>query len=203
MRDLMELRDLARSSGAGRFLRFAPNPVLVGVEILGGELRRRTPRPSRQTRRLEPSTRGMRHRAHSVYSSTLSHVSEEEFDGEVVDPGMFQRRPLRRPVVLDLARKDSSDARWIHLGRRHDNDAVLNDYTVSSRHARFRRDDPGGPMLVEDVGSTNGTTVQGLGLEPGRPHLLASGDVVTFGRLRCYFFEAADFYRWLGGDRAA
>jgi FHA domain len=64
------------------------------------------------------------------------------------------------------------------LGRGSDNDVNLaRDEFASSKHARVepRRDG----VWVEDIGSTNGTYVNGTRL--GRPQRLAPGDVVTIG----------------------
>ncbi|MDR3230043.1 MAG: FHA domain-containing protein [Synergistaceae bacterium] len=48
--------------------------------------------------------------------------------------------------------------------------------TVSRRHARVTRS--GGQWQIEDVGSTNGTWVNGRRLEKGRPCPLTPGDTV-------------------------
>ena len=64
------------------------------------------------------------------------------------------------------------------VGRGAGNDVPIgDDEYASSRHARFepRRDG----VWVEDIGSTNGTYVNGTRL--GRPQKLAPGDVVTIG----------------------
>lgn len=54
---------------------------------------------------------------------------------------------------------------------------------VSRAHARISLED--GQLFVEDVHSTNGTTVNGVVTVPGRPHALGDGDVLGFGnRLR-------------------
>jgi len=48
-------------------------------------------------------------------------------------------------------------------GRGPDADIFLGDVTVSRRHARFHVDDGG--LVVEDLGSTNGTYVNGVRVE--------------------------------------
>jgi hypothetical protein len=70
------------------------------------------------------------------------------------------------------------DSRPITLGRGGQNDVKLDkDEFTSARHARIepRRDG----VWVEDVGSTNGTYVNGLRLT--REHKLESGDIVRVG----------------------
>jgi hypothetical protein len=70
------------------------------------------------------------------------------------------------------------DATQLTLGRGANNDLPLeNDEFASARHARIepRRDG----IYVEDVGSTNGTFVNGIRL--ARERRLAPGDVVRVG----------------------
>jgi pSer/pThr/pTyr-binding forkhead associated (FHA) protein len=65
----------------------------------------------------------------------------------------------------------------ITVGRQQDNDLVLDDVTVSRRHAEFHRRDQG--FLVRDVGSLNGTYVNH---EPVAEASLVSGDEVQIGK---------------------
>lgn len=63
------------------------------------------------------------------------------------------------------------------LGRDPGTDIVINDPQVSRQHARITRQ--GGLMVIEDLGSTNGTFVNGMRLTG--PHTLTSGDVIGLG----------------------
>jgi hypothetical protein len=70
------------------------------------------------------------------------------------------------------------DSSPVTIGRSTDNDLALEaDEFASSQHARVepRRDG----VWVEDVGSTNGTFVNGVKLS--RPRRLTSGDVIRVG----------------------
>ena len=69
------------------------------------------------------------------------------------------------------------DEDFISLGRDPGNDIVISDPQVSRQHARITRQ--GGLMVIEDLGSTNGTFVNGMRL--AAPHTLANGDVVGLG----------------------
>jgi hypothetical protein len=92
-------------------------------------------------------------------------------------------RELGRLVVLKSPTLDSGevvslDSHPLRVGRAADNDlAVDGDEYASTHHARFepRRDG----VYVEDVGSTNGTFVNGIRLT--RERRLAPGDVVRIG----------------------
>lgn len=68
------------------------------------------------------------------------------------------------------------------IGRRHQNDLVLEDATVSGKHAvaRIR----GETLEIQDVGSTNGTYVNGDWVEAGTTHPLQPGDLIVIGPYR-------------------
>ena len=94
-----------------------------------------------------------------------------------------QSLELGRLVVLSSPALDEGDvvtldAHPLTVGRGRNNDIALpeDDY-ASSRHARFepRRDG----IYVEDIGSTNGTFVNGIRLT--RDRRLIPGDVVRVG----------------------
>lgn len=64
------------------------------------------------------------------------------------------------------------------LGRAEDSDLVLNDPGVSRQHARFDVNANGGPVLLVDLGSTNGTLLNG---EQVRSSILQDGDRIDIG----------------------
>jgi hypothetical protein len=83
------------------------------------------------------------------------------------------------PAVLTLPggqRIELHEGHYV-LGRHLQNDIVLNDTNVSRRHAEFVS--AAGEVTVKDVGSTNGTKVNGV-LVTGE-QLLQHGDVINFG----------------------
>jgi CRP-like cAMP-binding protein len=59
--------------------------------------------------------------------------------------------------------------------------------SISRRHARVRREDDGSFSVVEDVGTMNGTFVNGVRLAAGRPAPIVDGDTVVFGTIQCRF----------------
>ena len=68
------------------------------------------------------------------------------------------------------------------IGRRSHNDIVIDNLAVSGEHAVIYSS--GGEVYLEDLGSTNGTTVNG---QPIKKHLLQSGDAVEIGKYRLKF----------------
>lgn len=65
------------------------------------------------------------------------------------------------------------------IGRRSHNDVVIDNLAVSGEHAVMIAN--GEDTYLEDLGSTNGTTVNG---QPIKKHLLQSGDTVEIGKYR-------------------
>jgi hypothetical protein len=72
------------------------------------------------------------------------------------------------------------------IGRDSTNEIVINDAEVSRRHARLTFQ--GGKYVLEDLGSTNGTFVNGQRL--AGPRVLKAGEVVSFGEQIVLVFEA-------------
>jgi pSer/pThr/pTyr-binding forkhead associated (FHA) protein len=55
---------------------------------------------------------------------------------------------------------------------------------VSRRHAAIVQDDENKALYLEDLGSTNGTRINGFSLEPRRRYRLRDGDELEFGRVQ-------------------
>ena len=77
----------------------------------------------------------------------------------------------------------------IDIGRDSTNEIVINDAEISRRHARLTFQ--GGKYVLEDLGSTNGTFVNGQRL--AGPRVLKAGEVVSFGEQIVMIFEASNF----------
>lgn len=74
----------------------------------------------------------------------------------------------------------------ISLGRDITNDIVINDPEVSRHHCRLTRG--GGGYTIEDLGSTNGTFINGQRLTGARP--LVGGDMVGLGETVTLGYES-------------
>jgi diguanylate cyclase (GGDEF)-like protein len=89
-------------------------------------------------------------------------------------------RSPHRPVLVvisgqEVATRLPVDGSLV-IGRDPDTDLVLNDALVSSRHALI--EDRGDSWTLVDLGSTNGTTLNG---EKGSEFVLNNGDKIVFG----------------------
>ena len=72
----------------------------------------------------------------------------------------------------------------VTIGRGSENDIQLADTTVSQQHARFLVTE--NTLLIEDLGSTNGTYVNGQRIDK---HRLKKGDLVMIGQHRLSFHD--------------
>ncbi len=73
------------------------------------------------------------------------------------------------------------------VGRSQECDIVVSDPNVSRKHARLSRADNG--FVVEDLGSTNGTLLDGAPIDRER---IESGDELTFGQTTARFVRRID-----------
>lgn len=73
------------------------------------------------------------------------------------------------------------------VGRSEENAIVVRDPNVSRKHARFERLENG--FVVEDLGSTNGTLLDGAPIDRER---IESGDELTFGGITARFVRRTD-----------
>lgn len=84
------------------------------------------------------------------------------------------------PRVIEIA------AVPFRIGRRPGNDLVLADVGASREHSRLEQE--GGTWQVLDLGTPNGTYVNGQRLEPHAPRPLEAGDEIRISRTVLHFF---------------
>src|SRR5262245_23603986 len=77
---------------------------------------------------------------------------------------------------LELPREGGPAGALAYIGRQETNDVCLPSLRVSKRHAQVER--RGGRVYVTDLGSTNGTLVNGARIEPYREVEVYDDDVI-------------------------
>ncbi len=100
-------------------------------------------------------------------------------------PSKFQFTMRSGPTTgaIYLLEKES-----LSIGRDSANGIQINDPEMSRRHARMQLQ--GGKYVIEDLGSTNGTLVNGQKL--AGPYVLKHGDAVSFGEQILLGYEVID-----------
>jgi pSer/pThr/pTyr-binding forkhead associated (FHA) protein len=118
-------------------------------------------------------------------------VEVEIFEGSKLKAGRFTVEAevredanggFRAELVLTDGRRVQIGAEPLVIGRLPECGVVLADSNVSRRHAELRRN--GDTVVLTDLGSTNGTRVNGA---PVRERVLASGDEVSVGSTKLIF----------------
>ena len=118
-------------------------------------------------------------------------VEVEIFEGSTLKPGRFTVEAEVREdadggflaeLVLTDGRRVQIGSEPLVIGRLPECGVVLADSNVSRRHAELRRS--GDSVVLTDLGSTNGTRVNGA---PVRERVLVSGDEVSVGSTRLIF----------------
>jgi hypothetical protein len=74
----------------------------------------------------------------------------------------------------------------LSVGRQPDNDLVLDDPSVSKKHAVLRWDESKQRCTVQDVGSTNGTFLN-ASIRVKKETILKNGDILSFGEVQYWF----------------
>ncbi len=111
-------------------------------------------------------------------TSELNRVIVERSDSgsvEAVYPFLVMTVGLNHGQVYPLESEN------ITIGRDLSNDIVLPDLEVSRFHLRLRRDQ--GSYVIEDLGSTNGTVVNGEPLVPGTSRTLRANDTIQLASI--------------------
>lgn len=102
--------------------------------------------------------------------------------GEIVAGPQVDRRAA---LILPSGRKVAIEQETVVIGRLPGSTVVLDDPNVSRRHAEIRRQGP--DAVLVDLGSTNGTVVNGVAVSS---HRLEHGDRIKLGNTTLVYEES-------------
>ncbi len=114
--------------------------------------------------------------AKPVAAPQPSELIDEPYANE---PGRFFVRLGKFSATYDLDTDSMVVGRLDPDGHSQPEITIEWDDAISRRHARVFRN--GDDDYIEDLGSTNGTKVNGIALYPNRPQVLANGDLIHIG----------------------
>ncbi len=93
----------------------------------------------------------------------------------------------------------NSFGNMITLGRSLNNDIVIPHLAVSKLHGILKYDREKAAYTFTDVGSTNGTSIASMKLEPNKPVQINSKDTLLLGgTVRTTFLGPRDFFEYMG-----
>ncbi len=110
-------------------------------------------------------------------------------------PATLAREGLALAIALEPAR---AGAAQVTLGRGHACDVELEDGTLSQLHCVFLHGPDG--WQVEDVGSTNGTWVDGTRLARGKTMPLVDGTRIQAAQVMLTFHHSSGLWRRLEAE---
>lgn len=172
-----DVRDFAISVSAADFIGTFRFPVLVGSLINSGYL---TPNP-----KAPPPPEG-RKKTHLFKADTIAKFVE----GASLEHSIF-------PLKHGPSSKNPDDT-VIYVGRGDDNDVIMNDFSISQKHAFISITRNG--YSITDMGSTNGTKLNSSPVFR-TARSLKDGDTITFGRYNFVFHTPPGFHGFLTKKR--
>jgi hypothetical protein len=120
----------------------------------------------------------------STSTISLGRTDDDLADELFPDSASFGALPPGSALLLVMRGPNAGsrfrlDGDLTTAGRHPDSDIFLDDVTVSRQHAEFRRTPTGDGFAIIDLGSLNGTYVNGERVDEAR---LRGGDTVQIGR---------------------
>lgn len=102
-------------------------------------------------------------------------------------------------VAYPVRRTGRSAGHLVTIGRASNNDIVIPDLSISRFHA-FLKEPADGRFVLQDAGSTNGTTLNGRSVPRqghGAPLDLKGGDTLRFGQVELTWLAADAFHAFV------
>lgn len=112
----------------------------------------------------------------------------------VVDTDQLQATALAGRVFQVVKGRNARPGP-VTIGRTADNDLVIPEYSISTRHCILALVD--GEYRLTDLGTVNGTLVNEVRLAPRKPCIIRGGDTLRLGRFTLLFHLARGFGEFL------
>ena len=171
---LQILQKMAENYKQPEFIRFIRQPVLVGSSIQAGSFSNQGPAGSDEMNKT------------IVFK--LDDEDDEKTASETLKHAIY-------PLVK--SQYGSSSRSTFCVGRVDGNDMIMADLAISKHHAVFNIKD--GFYLIRDLGSTNGTTLNGEPVNK-KPMKIKNKDIVGFARYEFSFLFPESLYRMIKGS---
>ena len=171
---LQMLQKMAKVYDKVEFDRFMQQPVLVGASIQAGSLATQN-----------------RHAKEELNKTVI-------FEVDAAEAASSSSESLKH-AIYPLVKSEYASGR-IHIfpiGRVDGNDMVMPDYAISKQHAiiEIKR----GDYIIRDVGSTNGTFINGKRVDK-KPVQIRDKDIVAFARYEFTFLFPESLFDMLRGS---
>ena len=138
----------------------------------------------------------------SMDKEVIFQFSTRSFDDEEVlkaqEQGVVLGDVLEARVIEIKERKQGNLPAHVTIGRAAQNDIILYNKLVSKDHAYLEISETGGSCSLVDVGSKNGTLLNGDEIAPNETYTLKDGDEISFGpETKVVYFSTKTFHEFL------
>ncbi len=170
------LREVAKAFEPQEFVDYLKHPVLAGSAIHEGTL---------SSAKTEESSLPRKRQKTLMFIPARSLIAESKI--------AVESAPLQQALypLVKSSESISKDRYLFSIGREPGSDLVIPDFSISKEHAIIRID--GTKYLLSDVGSSNGTMVNGSA-ENIKKFQLKDGDRITFARFDFSFIFPESLY---------
>ena len=93
--------------------------------------------------------------------------------------------PKLQISLPDGSQLDHELTEAVTIGRATDNTLPIDDVSISGHHAQLSPGEQG--FILTDLGSTNGTRLNGAPVKPEEAHVLSPGDRIFFGKIEAIY----------------
>jgi hypothetical protein len=138
----------------------------------------------------------------SMDKEVIFQFSTKSFEDEDVlrlqKQGVVLGDVLEARVIEIKERKEPTTPSHVTIGRAAQNDIILYNKMVSKDHAYLEIPEKGGNCSLVDVGSKNGTLLNGEEVTPNKTYTLEDGDEISFGpETKVVYFSSRTFHDFL------
>jgi hypothetical protein len=138
----------------------------------------------------------------SMDKEVIFQFSTKSFEDEEVlraqKQGIVLGDMLEARVIEIKERKEGAGTSHVSIGRAAQNDIILYNKMVSKAHAYLEIPEQGGNCSLVDVGSKNGTLLNGEEMTPHKVYPLRDGDEISFGpETKVVYFSSRTFHDFL------
>ncbi|MGD8370138.1 MAG: FHA domain-containing protein [Syntrophobacterales bacterium] len=134
----------------------------------------------------------------NVIFQFITDVAEDQYVLEQLKNGRVRAAVLSARIMEIAKRKNLNEADMVTIGRSPDNDIVLYNKMVSRKHAYLNLTAKGEACYLVDLGSTNGTFLNGNQIKSHERYQLADADEISIGpETKVLYFSAKAFHTFL------
>ena len=134
-----------------------------------------------------------------MFYETVDPIGASSFATQIVSKELARKKPTSELRVMPLVKAPGNPySDRISVGRARNCDVVLRNPSVSKLHSHIRKE-PGGGWTIIDQNSHNGTAVDGIRVQPGKPIPIKLGEQVTFGGMTVRIVDAHQLQQVLQG----